>query len=215
MKRRRSIVVAYDPGIKYAGLVAVNVAGGTEKPPVVAIKSVASSRDDSAARRSLDSMRRLRLQARALLEFLDEHGARVLIGEVSDEGARSAAAAAGMAYARGMLAMVEEIRPSLPCVWVTPNDSRNAVVPEDERRAIREIAKGAVFKSGANAGKKKPGEMGRLLKEAVIEHVGRRYPGVLDPFESEADRQAVADALSIYEAGKGSHVVRLLAGERA
>lgn len=206
----RSVVVAVDPGIQYAGLVAFDVAGGIQNARIIDCKVVASPGKDGG-RKSHDSMRRVAEQALALLEFLRHHQARVLVAEVSDEGARSAAAAAGMAYARAMLAVLVALQPNLPYVWVTPNESRNAVIPEDERRAIREQAKTVVLKKGKNAGKKKPGAMSSLLKEAVVRHVRQLHDGALDDFSTDREIEALADAIATFHAAKASPIVRMAA----
>lgn len=209
----KKIIVAYDPGLTRAGLVAIDVTAGLDRPQVVQVRTVASPPDKNARLKSFDDIRRNAEQVRALSNFIMFHGALLLASEVGI-GAKSSQAAVGLAYPRAFLAAVTVFMPNLAYEWVTPTESRAAVVPEDEHRALKVQAKTAVYLRGARAGERKSGEQGRLLKAAVVRNVIRLHPGVLDGMNDE-NSQAVADAISVFYAVRGRPIVRALMGRGA
>lgn len=175
-------ILALDPGLAAMG-VAIMEKGGQDWVPVkmICLRTEKQTRLVNV-RASDDLVRRVVEQAVALRRIVREHSIKRVVSEMYSVGAQSAAALRSMMLSAGMLATFMELE-EIAVEWYSPWESRKAAGVPGQVRARGDV------------------------KEIVMSNMGDKYPS-LNEIGTKADREHIADALSVFEAARSNLLVR-------
>lgn len=181
-------VLALDIGFCVTGCAVFDYGLSGRWTPIAlkAIETKPSSKKKSI-RAADDNVRRVREIARGVIGLIHEHQPAGMLVELPGGGAKSAIAMRAMAYVAGMAGTIEEGL-SISTEYFSPDETRKA-------------GGGRVTAS----------------KDDVIAGVTRFYPQLAKMMGgmTKAHREAVADAVATFEAGRGGNLVKMAQERRS